>query len=137
MLVLLGTFSCIKKWLAESARAWASYIRWKSASSGSAEPSHARQKAEARTGGEKGRHLWARLVQRIAEGKTPYELGWKVKGMMKNKRKKVPGMNAKPSLCLVRPYIFVRSGVIRGISLVLGGSVSVSLHRPRVKTKYE
>ena len=45
-----------------------------------------RDKKKARTGGEKGRHLWPRFVQKIAEGKTFYDLGWKVKAMMlKNK----------------------------------------------------
>ena len=39
-----------------------------------AEP-YARQKMMARTVGEKGRHLRPRLVQKIAEGKTSYELG--------------------------------------------------------------
>ena len=32
-------------------------------------------KINARTGREKGRHLWPRLVQKIAEGETSYELG--------------------------------------------------------------
>ena len=36
----------------------------KSTSSGIAEP-YARQKLKARTGGEKGRHLWPRLVQNL------------------------------------------------------------------------
>ena len=30
-------------------------------------------------GGEGTTHLWPRLVQKIAEGKTSYELSWKVK----------------------------------------------------------
>ena len=34
---------------------------------------------KARTGGGKGRHLWPRLVQKVAEGKTSYELSWKVR----------------------------------------------------------
>ena len=34
----------------------------------------ATKKIKARTGGEKGLHLWPRLVQKIAEGKTSYEL---------------------------------------------------------------
>ena len=33
---------------------------------------------KARTGGEKGRHLWPRVVQKIPEGKTSYELSWKL-----------------------------------------------------------
>ena len=36
--ILAGTFSFTKKWLAESARAWVSNIRWKSTSSGNAQP---------------------------------------------------------------------------------------------------
>ena len=36
-------------------------------------------------GGEKGRHLWPRLVQTVAEGKTSYELSWKAKVMEKQK----------------------------------------------------
>ena len=40
------------------------------------------------TGGEKGRHLWPRLVQKIAEGKTSYELSWKVKETIKKNTKK-------------------------------------------------
>ena len=40
-------------------------------------------KMKALTGGEKGRHLWPRLVQKIAEGKAPNELSWKVKVMIK------------------------------------------------------
>ena len=35
------------------------------------------------SGGEKGRHLWSRLAQKIAEGKTSHELSWKVKVMTK------------------------------------------------------
>ena len=46
-----------------------------------------RDKLKARTGGEKGRHLWPRLVQKIAEGKTSYELSWKAKVMKKKGRK--------------------------------------------------
>ena len=46
-----------------------------------AEP-YARQKLNARTGGGKGRHLRPQLVQEIAEGKTSYELSWKVKVMI-------------------------------------------------------
>ena len=38
-----------------------------------------RGKMNARTGGEKGWHVWSRLVQKTAEGKTSYELSWKVK----------------------------------------------------------
>ena len=45
-------------------------------------------KMKARTGGEKGRHLWPRLVQKIAEGETSYELSWKVKWWLKNKKQK-------------------------------------------------
>ena len=46
-----------ENWLAESTKTWViiGYIRWKSTSSGNAEP-YARQKMKARTGGEKGRH---------------------------------------------------------------------------------
>ena len=40
---------------------------------------------KARTGGEKGRHLRPRLVQKMAEGKTSFELSWRVKVMMENK----------------------------------------------------
>ena len=44
---------------------------------------------KARTWGEKGRHLWPRLVQKkTAEGKTSDE-SWKVKVMMKKKKKVV------------------------------------------------
>ena len=43
---------------------------------------NARQKMKARTGGEKGRHLRPRLAQKkTPEGKTSYELSWKVKVM--------------------------------------------------------
>ena len=35
---------------------------------------YAQQNIKARTGGGKGRHLWPRLVQKIAEGKTSYAL---------------------------------------------------------------
>ena len=38
------------------------------------------------TGGGKGRHLWPRIVQKIAEGKTSYELSWKVKVIDKKKK---------------------------------------------------
>ena len=39
---------------------------------------------KARTGGEKGRHLRPRLVQKkTAQGKTSYELSWKVKVSIK------------------------------------------------------
>ena len=41
------------------------------------------KKVKACTGGERGRHLSPRLVQKIAQGKTSYELGWKVKVMIK------------------------------------------------------
>ena len=37
------------------------------------------KKMMARTGGKKGRHLRPRLAQKIAEGKTFYELSWTVK----------------------------------------------------------
>ena len=67
-----------KKWLTESTRGWVHNIGWKSTSSGNAEP-HARKNLKARTGGEKGRHLWPLLVQKVAEGKTSCELSWKVK----------------------------------------------------------
>ena len=43
---------------------------------------------KARTKGQKGRHLWPRLVQKIADGKTSYELSWKVKVMGGKKTKK-------------------------------------------------
>ena len=43
------------------------------------------KKMKARTGGEKGRHLLPRLVQKIAEGKTSHELGWKVNVITKTK----------------------------------------------------
>ena len=56
-------------WLAESARAWVSYTRWKSTSSGNVEL-YARQKIKPRTGGGKGRHLWPRLVPKVVKGKT-------------------------------------------------------------------
>ena len=39
-------------------------------------------------GGDKGRHLWPRLVQKVAEGKTSFELSWKVKVMGFKKKKK-------------------------------------------------
>ena len=35
------------------------------------------KKTKARTGAEKGRHLWPRLVQKFVEYKPSYELGWK------------------------------------------------------------
>ena len=40
---------------------------------------YAQWKFKAYTGGGKGRHLWPRLVRKIAEGKTAYELSSKVK----------------------------------------------------------
>ena len=46
-------------------------------------------KMKLRTGG-KGLHLWPRLVQKIAEGKT-YELSWKVKVMKKRRKKRGNG----------------------------------------------
>ena len=46
------------------------------------------KKQKARTGGEKGRHLWPRLFQEIAVGKTSYELGWEVKVMNRWKKGK-------------------------------------------------
>ena len=47
-----------------------------------------RNKKKARTGGESGRHLWPRFVQKISEGKTFNELGWEVKVfLLKNKIK--------------------------------------------------
>ena len=76
--ILVRTFFLHKNWSAESARAWVSNTRWTSTSSGNAEFLCAIQMKE-RTGGEKGRHLWPRLVEKIAEGKTSYELSWKVK----------------------------------------------------------
>ena len=44
-------------------------------------PIYARRKMKARTGGEKGRRL---VQEKTAEGKTTYELSWKVKVMLKN-----------------------------------------------------
>ena len=40
------------------------------------------------SGGETGRHLKLRLIQKIADGKTSYELSWKVKVMKKKEKKK-------------------------------------------------
>ena len=37
-------------------------------------------------------YLWPRLVQKIAEGKTSYELSWKVKVMKEKKRKSMCSM---------------------------------------------
>ena len=45
-------------------------------------------KMKARTGGAKGRHLWPRLVHKIAEGKTSYEMSWKVKVVIKKRKRK-------------------------------------------------
>ena len=41
-------------------------------------PMRDKNEGPSREGG-KGRHLCPRLVQKIAEGKTSYELSWKVK----------------------------------------------------------
>ena len=79
--VVTGVVPFSPWYLPESARAWVSNIRWKLTSSGNAEP-YARYKLKASTRGEKGRHLWPRLVQKIAEGKTSYELSWKVEVMI-------------------------------------------------------
>ena len=55
---------------------------------GSDEP-YTRQKIKARTGGEKGRHLRPRLVQeKTAEGISSFELSWKVKAMIKKRKRK-------------------------------------------------
>ena len=94
MHIPVGIFSCIKK--TESARAWVSSSRWKSTSSGNAEP-YERQKLKARSGGEKGRHLLPRLVKKIAEGKLSDELSWKLKVMVKKTEKKC-------SFCLCHLY---------------------------------
>ena len=37
-------------------------------------------------GGRKGRHVWPRLVQKIAEGKASCELSWEVKGISSGRR---------------------------------------------------
>ena len=65
---------------------------------------------KARTGGEKGRHLWPRLVQKIAEGKTSYEyeLSWKVKVMIYEKEKE----KTKHPLNPASPDI--RAGLLEG-----------------------
>ena len=44
---------------------------------------YARQKKKVRTGGEKGKHMLPRLVLKVYEGKTSYELPRKVKVMIK------------------------------------------------------
>ena len=51
---------------------------------------------KARTGGEKGRHLRPRLVQKIAEGKTSYEfrLESKSNDTKKEENKKGPNIYA-------------------------------------------
>ena len=42
---------------------------------------------KARAGGEKGRHLCIRLVQKIAEGETSYALSWKANVMIKKQER--------------------------------------------------
>ena len=49
-------------------------------------------------GGEKGRHLRLRLVQKVAEGKPSCELSWRVKVTNKKKEKKSA---LKSQRCLV------------------------------------
>ena len=39
-------------------------------------------KASTGEGGGEGRHLWPRLVQKVAEGRTSYELSWRAKVMI-------------------------------------------------------
>ena len=46
------------------------------------------KKNKTRTGGEKGRHLWPPLVQKVVDGIAAYELSWEVKVMIKNKKEK-------------------------------------------------
>ena len=60
-----------ENWLAESARAREREL-----------VTFDENRRAARTGGEKGRHLWRRLVQKITEGKTFYELSWKLRVIM-------------------------------------------------------
>ena len=53
-------------------------------------PMRDKKNMKARTGGEKGRHLWPRFAQKkLGEGKTFCELGWKVKVMVKKINNKV------------------------------------------------
>ena len=56
---------------------------------GNAEPYLCAIKIKARTGGKKGRRLLPRhdLPQKVAEGKTSYELSWKVKCDDRKKKK--------------------------------------------------
>ena len=70
-------------------------------------------KMTARNGGEKGRHLWPRLVQNIVEGKTSYELSWKVKVLMKEEKKKREKISGLPGWSSGNPWmlpliVFVR-----------------------------
>ena len=46
---------------------------------------YARQKKKVRIGGEKGKHMLPRLVLKVYEGKTSYELPRKVKVMIKKR----------------------------------------------------
>ena len=50
--------------------------------------------------------LWPRFVQKIAEGKTSYKLGWKVKVMIKKNKCAGGGV---PATCddTVQPLVFV------------------------------
>ena len=76
------SFSCIMKLIIGKRESVRFLYLCQSTSSGNAEPD-TRQTLKIRTGKAKGRHLRPRLVQNIVEGKTSYELGWKVKVMLK------------------------------------------------------
>ena len=62
----VGTFSCAQiNGLAESARAWVSNIRWKIDEQWDCWTLCAIKTEGKNRGGEKGRHLWPRLVQKL------------------------------------------------------------------------
>ena len=67
-------------------------------------------KMKTHTGGEKGRqrHLWPRLVQKVAEGKTSYKLSRKVKSDHKKK---------------------LKDGTVQGISTI-GNSITIENSSP-------
>ena len=85
----------LKNWLAKSAKAWVSYIRWKSTSSGNAKPYAQQNNKGTYRGGEGWTptcDLWP-VTTACPEGrslmvKTSHEWIWKVKVMLKNLKQK-------------------------------------------------
>ena len=71
LIYLRWDFFLCTNWLAESARAWVSNSRWKIDEQWNMlNPMRDKKNWRQEPGGEKGRHLWPRLVQKLEESRS-------------------------------------------------------------------